>query len=76
LPQNPGAYLGLDEAQALGDLDGRDRASVQRVVQGAGYVVVPEELLDRRYDGQSQILLSSREPHRQPSWWDRFFGNF
>lgn len=69
---NPGAYLGLDDAQALGDLDGRDRASVQRVIQGAGYVVVPEELLDRRYDGQSQILLSSGEP----SWWDRFFGYF
>lgn len=74
--ENPGAYLGLDEAQALGDLDGRDRASVQRVVQDAGYVVVPEELLSRRYDGQSLTLLSSREAHRQPSWWDRFFGYF
>jgi hypothetical protein len=25
---NPGAYLGLDDAQALGDLDSRDRATV------------------------------------------------
>jgi hypothetical protein len=27
---NPGAYLGLDDAQALGDLDNRDLARVPR----------------------------------------------
>ncbi|MGI5233602.1 hypothetical protein [Actinoallomurus sp. CA-142502] len=74
--ENPGAYLGLDEAQALGDLDGKDLAKVQRAVHDAGFVAVPEELLDRRYDGQSRLFRLGREPHGQPSWWDRFFGFF
>jgi hypothetical protein len=72
---NPGAYLGLDEAQALGDLDGGDLGSVHRVVQDAGYVAVPEDLLNRRYDGPWLPSLS-RGTGRQPSWWDRFFGYF
>jgi hypothetical protein len=72
---NPGAYLGLDEAQALGDLDGRDLATVQRAVDDAGFVAVPEELLNRRYDGPSRLPRRG-EPHWQPSWWDRFFGFF
>jgi hypothetical protein len=73
---NPGAYLGLDEAQSLGDLDGRDLATVQRAVQDAGYVAVAEEFLNRRYDGPSRLPRFGREPHWQPSWWDRFFGYF
>lgn len=73
---NPGAYLGLDDAQALGDLDAGDLARVQRAVQDAGYVVVPEEILNRRYDGPSRLDWASYEPHRGPSWWDRFFGTF
>ncbi|WP_199486607.1 hypothetical protein [Actinomadura logoneensis] len=73
---NPGAYLGLGEAQALGDLDGRDLATVQRAVHDAGFIAMPEELLNHRYDGPSRLPRLSGEPHRPPSWWDRFFGFF
>jgi hypothetical protein len=72
---NPGAYLDLDEAQALGDLDGGDLATVQRAVHDAGFVAMPEELLNRRYDGPSRLPSWSGE-QRPPSWWDRFFGYF
>jgi hypothetical protein len=50
--------------------------TVQRAVQDAGYVAVPEELLNRRYNGPGRLAWLSREPHRQPSWLDRFFGYF
>ncbi len=72
--ENPGAYLGLDEARALGDLDGGDLATVRRVVHDAGLVAVPEELLNRRYDGPSRHPRFDRGPDWQPSWCDRFFG--
>ncbi|WP_405985308.1 hypothetical protein [Streptomyces sp. NBC_00872] len=69
---NPGAFLGTDEAQAEGELDAADLAKVNRALVDLGYVVVPEELLECDYDGPSQLPR-----HVQwPTWWHRFFGIF
>lgn len=69
---NPGAFLGTDDAQAEGELDGADLARVDWALEELGYVVVPEELLEGDYDGPSRL-----HPHVQrPTWWNRFFGCF
>ncbi|MEU3228219.1 hypothetical protein ABZ695_34370 [Streptomyces sp. NPDC006976] len=55
---NPGAFLGTDEAHeegALADL---------------GYVSVPEELLESDYEGPSALEYFAA----RPTWWTRFFG--
>ncbi len=70
--ENPGAFLGTQEAQAEGELDGADLARVNRALVELGYVVVAEELLESDYDGPSRL-----HPHVQrPTWWNRFFGYF
>ncbi|WP_327324922.1 hypothetical protein OG735_22220 [Streptomyces sp. NBC_01210] len=70
---NPGAFLGTEDAQAEGELDAGDLAKVEQALIGLGYVVVPEELLMSRYDGMSPLRSHGQW---QPSWWDRFFGTF
>ncbi|MFC7218845.1 hypothetical protein ACFQLX_11795 [Streptomyces polyrhachis] len=66
---NPGAFLGLQEAQDLGELDIADLEKVHRTLVDLGYVVVPEELLERDYEGPSALWC-----HR-PTWWQRYFGS-
>ncbi|WP_405985329.1 hypothetical protein [Streptomyces sp. NBC_00872] len=70
--ENPGVFLGTDEAQAEGELDAADLAKVNRALVDLGYVVVPEELLECDYDGPSRL---PRHVQR-PTWWQRFFGYF
>ncbi|WP_214103409.1 hypothetical protein [Acrocarpospora catenulata] len=70
---NPGAFLGVEEAQAEGELDAGDLAKAVQALTELGYVVVPEELLTSRYDGPSPLRWDGQW---QPSWWDRFFGTF
>ncbi|MFJ3876671.1 hypothetical protein ACIPW5_04330 [Streptomyces sp. NPDC090077] len=67
---NPGAFLGTDEAHEEGALDLGDLATVERALADLGYVSVPEELLESDYDGPSRLEHFSA----QPSWWTRFFG--
>lgn len=67
--ENPGAFLGTEDAMAEEELDAGDLAKVDRALTDLGYMVVPEETLTLDYDGPSH-LDSSR-----PSWWDRFFGS-
>ncbi|MET7516999.1 hypothetical protein ABZS88_26660 [Streptomyces sp. NPDC005480] len=69
---NPGAFLGTDEAQAEGELDGADLARVNRALVELGYVVVAEELLESDYDGPSRLPSHVQ----RPTWWARFFGSF
>ncbi|MGW0858524.1 hypothetical protein [Streptomyces sp. NPDC002690] len=69
---NPGAFLGTDDAQAEGELDGADLAKANRALVEFGFVVVAEELLESDYDGPSRLPRHVR----RPSWWDRFFGSF
>lgn len=69
---NPGAFLGTDDARAEGELDGTDLVKVNRALAELGYVVVSEELLESDYDGPSPMYWSVQ----RPSWWDRFFGIF
>ncbi|MFD8508003.1 hypothetical protein ACFV2L_35550 [Streptomyces sp. NPDC059687] len=69
---NPGAFLGTDDAQAEGELDGADLAKVNRALVELGYVVVAEELLESDYDGPSRLPSHVQ----RPTWWDRFFGIF
>ncbi|MEU4089291.1 hypothetical protein [Streptomyces aureus] len=69
---NPGAFLGTDEAQVEGELDVADLAKVDRALAECGYVVVPEELLESDYDGPSRLPSHVQ----RPSWWNRFFGYF
>ncbi|MEU0648241.1 hypothetical protein [Streptomyces umbrinus] len=69
---NPGAFLGTEEAQAEGELDGADLARANRALVELGYVVVAEELLESDYDGPSQLPSHVQ----RPSWWNRFFGYF
>lgn len=72
---NPGAFLGTAEAQGEGELDAGDLATVEQAIAGAGYVAVPEELLERHYDGAARLMWYTSRPH-QATWWDRFFGSF
>ncbi|MFE2326254.1 hypothetical protein ACFXD5_20400 [Streptomyces sp. NPDC059385] len=67
---NPGAFLGTDEACEEGALDPGDLATVDRALAELGYVSVPEELLESDYDGPSRLEHFSA----RPSWWTRFFG--
>ncbi|TXR95175.1 hypothetical protein EAO73_34605 [Streptomyces sp. col6] len=69
---NPGAFLGTDDAQTEGELDGADLAKVNRALADLGYVVVAEELLESDYDGPSRLPWHVQ----RPSWWHRFFGTF
>jgi len=69
---NPGAFLGTDEAQAEGELDPADLAKAHRALTDLGYAVVPEELIEADYDGPTPLPSHA---HR-PSWWHRFFGIF
>ncbi|MEU6520877.1 hypothetical protein [Streptomyces sp. NPDC046978] len=70
---NPGAFLGTDEAHAEGELDANDLEKVEQVLAGSGYVTIPEELLTIRYDGSTLLRFHGSG---EPSWWDRFFGSF
>ncbi|WP_327739635.1 hypothetical protein OG749_43115 [Streptomyces nojiriensis] len=67
---NPGAFLGTDDAHEEGALDLGDLATVERALAELGYVSVPEELLESDYDGPGRLEQFSA----QPSWWTRFFG--
>lgn len=69
---NPGAFLGTGDAQAEGELDAADLTQVHRALADLGYAVVPEELLERDYDGPGQLPSHIQ----RPSWWHRFFGIF
>ncbi|WP_331760183.1 hypothetical protein OG285_36605 (plasmid) [Streptomyces sp. NBC_01471] len=69
---NPGAFLGTDDAQAEGELGDTDLAKVNRALVELGYVVIAEELLESDYDGPSQLPWHVQ----RPSWSDRFFGIF
>jgi hypothetical protein len=70
---NPGAFLGTDEARAEGVLDASDLEKVEKIIAGLEYVTIPEELLTRRYDGFTLLRFHGSG---EPSWWDRFFGSF
>ncbi|MET8356295.1 hypothetical protein [Micromonospora sp. NPDC005171] len=70
---NPGAFLGTDDACAEGELDPSDLEKIRQALVGSGCLVVPEELLTNRYDGVAHLRFhGSGEPY----WWDRFFGSF
>ncbi|WP_439680904.1 hypothetical protein [Embleya sp. MST-111070] len=68
---NPGAYLGTDEARHEGALDAGDLTTAERALLDTGYVVVSEELLHTPYDGPATLRKDKRWP---PTWWDRYFG--
>nr|WTA68838.1 hypothetical protein OHB51_06665 [Micromonospora sp. NBC_00855] len=70
---NPGAFLGTDDACAEGELDPSDLEKIRQALVGSGCLVVPEELLMNCYDGVAHLCFhGSGEPY----WWDRFFGSF
>ncbi|WP_202638740.1 hypothetical protein [Bailinhaonella thermotolerans] len=70
---NPGAFLGTNEARDEGALDASDLEKVEQALAGSGYVTIPEELLADRYDGPTLLRFHGSG---EPSWWDRFFGSF
>ena len=53
-------------------MDACDLAKVNRALSDLGYVVVPEELLERDYDGTSRLPWNVQHA----SWWHRYFGTF
>ncbi|MFE7030749.1 hypothetical protein ACFU9Y_10585 [Streptomyces sp. NPDC057621] len=59
---NPGAFLGTDEACALGALEFADLATVERTLADLGYVSVPEELLESDYEGPSELGRIAAQP--------------
>ncbi|MFD5123560.1 hypothetical protein [Streptomyces sp. NPDC058385] len=69
---NPGAFLGTEEAQAEGELDAEDLTKVHGTLADLGYAIVPEELLECDYAGPSQLPWHVEHP----TWWHRFFGSF
>ncbi|UQI49747.1 hypothetical protein M1P56_35120 (plasmid) [Streptomyces sp. HU2014] len=60
--ENPGAFLGTEEAQAEGELDAADLARVDRALADLGYAVLPEELLECEYDGPSRLPSHAQPP--------------
>jgi hypothetical protein len=70
--ENPGAFLGIQDAQSEGELDAGDLATVDRALTDLGCVVAPEELIESDYDGSSRLPWHVQ----RPSWWHRFFGSF
>ena len=69
---NPGAFLGTEEARAEGELDAADLNKVEGTLTELGYVIVSEELLECDYAGPSRLPRHVR----RPTWWHRFFGSF
>ncbi|MFD8475164.1 hypothetical protein ACFV2E_24445 [Streptomyces globisporus] len=67
---NPGAFLGTEDAREEGALDPGDLATVERALAEFGYVSVPEELLDSDYEGP----IAPECFEGDPTWWARFFG--
>ncbi len=67
---NPGAFLGTDEAREEGTLDPADLATAEQALAELGYVSVPEELLESDYEGPSALEHFAA----RPTWWTRFFG--
>ncbi|MFH8605812.1 hypothetical protein ACH4B8_39750 [Streptomyces flaveolus] len=65
---NPGAFLGTEEAREEGSLDLADLATVERALAELGYVSVPEELLESDYEGPSALEHYAA----RPTWWTRF----
>jgi hypothetical protein len=67
---NSGVFLGTEEAQAEGELDGAGLAKVNQALVELGYVVVAEELLESGYNGPSRLPSHVQ----RPTWRARFFG--
>ncbi|MCX4508189.1 MULTISPECIES: hypothetical protein [Streptomyces] len=67
---NPGAFLGTEDAREEGALDPGDLATVERALAESGYVSVPEELLESDYEGPTAPECFEG----RPTWWGRFFG--
>jgi hypothetical protein len=67
---NPGAFLGTDEARGEGALDPADLATVEQALTELGYLSVPEELLESDYEGPSALEHFAA----RPTWRTRFFG--
>ncbi|MET9675912.1 hypothetical protein ABZY68_22855 [Streptomyces sp. NPDC006482] len=67
---NPGAFLGTDDAREEGALDPADLATMEQALTELGYVNVPEELLESDYEGPSALERFAA----RPTWWTRFFG--
>jgi hypothetical protein len=65
--ENPGVF---DQAELDELLDAKDAARVLGVLDGLGYVVVPEAPLWQDYDGSSPLGVFA--PQR-PTWWLRYF---
>ncbi|MFD5258841.1 hypothetical protein ACFWM5_39275 [Streptomyces bobili] len=59
---NPGAFLGTEEARAEGELDAADLAQANRALADLGYVVVPEELLECDHEGPSRLPWHVQRP--------------
>lgn len=70
---NPGVFLGTDEARAEGKLDVTDLDKTEQALARSGYLSIPEEVLTERYDGPTLLQFHGSG---EPSWWDRFFGSF
>lgn len=70
--ENPGAFLGIQNAQSEGELDADDLATVDRALTDLDYDVVPEEIIESDYDGPSRLPWHVQ----RPTWRDRYFGTF
>ncbi|NGN68779.1 hypothetical protein G5C51_33420 [Streptomyces sp. A7024] len=70
--ENPGVYLDTADAVAEGALNIEDLATAERALTELDYVVLPESLLTRPYDGVS-VLTSYYGEGRPCDWWIRYF---
>ncbi|MDT0463210.1 hypothetical protein [Streptomyces gibsoniae] len=70
--ENPGVYDDTDEAVEAAVLDADDLRSIERALADLGYVLIPERLLTRPYDGVSP-LATYRPAEPRPDWWIRYF---
>ncbi|MFI9783464.1 hypothetical protein ACIHEI_08155 [Kitasatospora sp. NPDC051984] len=71
--ENPGVHTDTAEAVEEGALAPADLEAVERALTELGYVVLPEELLTRPYDGVNEGFASYYGDGLPCEWWIRYF---
>jgi hypothetical protein len=68
--ENLGCWTEAERDQLLSE---RDRRRVEEALGSAGYFIVPEDILEVRYDGQNDYWRTYFPNEPEPTWFTRFF---
>ncbi|WP_438490269.1 hypothetical protein [Streptomyces sp. S186] len=75
----PDGHDDLDQAMKGGALSATDRWRIDSALSDLGYLLVPQQLLHRLYDGRTWLAddvgeaISYGEHRGRATWWTRFF---